>query len=240
MQRYFINKNQIINNTIKIKDNDYHHIKNVMRMKIDDEVIACDQEKSYLCKIISVDDYVNLEIINTLDDNAELLNNVTIAHGLVRREKTEEVIRRLVELGCHKYIPVLMNRSVVRHTNDKQERYMKIIKEASEQSERQKLMEINEIISYKELLALTIHFDLVLFCHTINRQEINLKKVMQSFTGHNILVIIGPEGGFSDNEVKEIMKTKAQLVSLGRRILRTETAPLYVMSILAYEVENEG
>ncbi len=244
MQRYFINKDQINGNFITIASNDVHHIKNVMRMKINDNVIACDEEKSYQCKINNISNVITLEIINIIDTNNDLNIHVTIAHGLVRREKTEEVIRRLVETGCYSYIPVEMERSIVKLNNNnfKLERYEKIIKEASEQCQRTNLMNISMPISFSSLINDINNYDLVLFAHVLYAKENNLKQILQTYLHEskisNILCIIGPEGGFSDKEKEQILHTKAKPIGLGKRILRTETAPLFLMSIIAYETEN--
>ena len=174
MQRYFINKNQINNNIITITGDDVHHIKTVMRMRINEKVLVCDEDKTYLCSILNITNTVEVEIIETLDVDVEMDINVTVAHGLVRREKMEEVVRRLVELGCFSYIPVNMTRSVVKHKEINIDRLNKIIKEASEQSQRNKLMKICEVINFNDLLKLIESYDLVLFAHTLYKAQVNL------------------------------------------------------------------
>ena len=116
MQRYFINENNIINNNILIDESDSHHIKDVMRMHVGENVIACIKgtNKIYLCEILELSKKVLLKIIEERQENNELNIKVSIAHGLVRKDKQEEVIRRLVELGAYKYIPVVMDRSIIK------------------------------------------------------------------------------------------------------------------------------
>lgn len=239
MQRYFIETKQINNNIITIKGNDVHHIKTVMRMNINEKIIVCDEVDTYLCKITFIGNEVEAEIINKINENVELNINITIAHGLVRREKMEEVIRRLVELGCNSYIPVDMRRSVVKHKEINIERLNKIVKEASEQSQRTKLMNLSDVISFNDLLKQISNFDLVLFAHTIYKENNFLYELLvNNYDVHkynNILVIVGPEGGFDDGEVEKILKfTNVRPIGLGKRILRTETAPLYIMSVLGF------
>lgn len=239
MQRYFIDTKQINNNTIIIKGNDVHHIKTVMRMSVDDKIIVCDEIDTYLCKIIFIGNEVEAEIIEKINENVELNINITIAHGLVRREKMEEVIRRLVELGCKSYIPIDMRRSVVKHKEINIERLNKIVKEASEQSQRTKLMDLCDVISFNELLKYINDFDLVLFAHTVYKENNFLYDILvnnNSFKNNkNILVIVGPEGGFDDEEVKKLLTfPNVKPIGLGKRILRTETAPLYIMSVLGF------
>ena len=236
MQRYFINKNQINNNTVCITGDDVHHIKTVMRMKEKDQVIVCDEENSYLCEITFIsNNCVDLQILSKIEGSSELKTNVTLAHGLVRREKMEEVVRRLVELGCFSYIPVDMKRSVVKFKEINTQRLNKIIKEASEQSQRNKLMNICEVISFKKLNEIIDSYDLVLFAHALYKDEVNFFTEIKDLKYKNVLVIVGPEGGFDDKEVETILKHKnVRKISLGKRILRTETAPLYIMSVLGF------
>ena len=235
MQRYFIDKNQINNNIITIKGDDVHHIKTVMRMQINEKVLVCDEEKTYLCSILNITNTVEVEIIETLDENVEMNINVTVANGLVRREKMEEVVRRLVELGCFSYIPVNMTRSVVKHKEINIDRLNKIIKEASEQSQRNKLMKIREVINFNDLLKSIESYDLVLFAHTLYKDQVNLFNELKNNKAKNVLVIVGPEGGFDDKEVDKLVKfNNLKPISLGKRILRTETAPLYIMSVLGF------
>ena len=234
MQRYFINNNQINNNIVTITGDDVHHIKTVMRMRIGEKVIVCDEIKTYFCEIINISNTVELSILEEINENSEMDLKVTVAHGLVRREKMEEVVRRLVELGCFSYIPVNMTRSVVEHKEINIDRLTKIIKEASEQSHRQKLMKISEVISFNEFLKETKKYDLVLFAHTLYKDNVNLFKEIKTKCS-NILVIVGPEGGFDLNEVEKLVKLdNIRPISLGKRILRTETAPLYIMSVLGF------
>ena len=234
MQRYFINNNQINNNIVTIFGDDVHHIKTVMRMRIGEKVYVCDEIKTYICEIINITNTVELSILEEINENSEMELKVTVAHGLVRREKMEEVVRRLVELGCFSYIPVNMTRSVVKHKEINIERLNKIIKEASEQSHRQKLMRISEVISFNDLLKNIANYDLVLFAHTLYKDDVNLFDSIKHKC-NNVLVIVGPEGGFDDKEVEKLIKyDNLKPISLGKRILRTETAPLYMMSVLGF------
>ena len=246
MQR-FIKESQINNKLICIDEADSHHIKNVMRMREGEHVIACslsDDETSfvYLCTIYSLGKNVILEIQEELCENNELAFNVTIAHGLVKRDKQEEVVRRLVELGAYAYLPVIMQRSVIKIDQSKRQfkndRFERIVKEASEQSERNRLMHLLDIVTVKELINSFNNYDLVLFASVASKNDLSLKEQMKVSNAKNILVIVGPEGGFSEKEIEMIEATKAKTMSFGKRVLRTETAPLYAMSVLAYEGEK--
>ena len=243
MQRYFLENVEINNNTIYIDGSDFHHIKNVMRMKIDDLVYVCFDSLTYVAKIsLFLNDKVAIELVEKLDKDVELKVDVTIAHGLVRREKMEEVIRRICELGAHEYIPVSMARSIVKVKEEKDsklQRQKTIIKEACEQSHRNRLMEISGVVDFKKFLVLSKNYDLCLFAYEESGRSnnYNLKKYLKEFSGKKILVLVGPEGGFSENEVDVLEKNGFMSIGLGPRILRTETAPLYVMSAISYELE---
>ena len=245
MQRYFINTSAIKQNQVIISGQDYHHIKNVMRMKPGDQVFVCtEKENSYLVEITGFsDNKVILTIVEERNEQVELPLEITIAQGVIRREKTEEVIRRISELGANFYLPVMMERSLVKikeQDQKKTNRYQMIAKEASEQSQRTRIMKIEEPVSFAELLKLFENYDLCLVAYEeLGRaKDYNLKKILRSFTGKSIIVIIGPEGGFSPQEIKLLQNTKAKFIGLGPRILRTETAPLYVMSVISYQFEE--
>lgn len=244
MQRYFINTTALRGNQISIIGQDFHHIKNVMRMKVGDQVLVCtEEEKTYL---VSITTFTNTEVLLTIIsekiDHVELPVDVTIAQGLVRREKMEEVIKKISELGAYGYLPIMMERSIVKmKENDvqKTQRYQMIAKEASEQSHRTKIMKIMEPISFAKLLNLIDEQDLcfVAYEEQGRAKDRSLKQNLVEFKGKSILVIIGPEGGFSPSEIKQLQKTKAKFIGLGPRILRTETAPLYIMSVISYQYE---
>lgn len=247
MQRYFISNECIKNNMIYIKGDDFHHIRNVMRMRINQEALFCDQDgKVYLAELR---EYLSNEAIFKVKEiiyhYPELKYDVTIAQGLIRRDKQEEVIRRITELGAKMYIPVIMERSIIKVNNkedNKRDRMLKIIKEASEQSHRTKMMELLNIVSFEELISLSKQYDLRLFAFEESGRSGNslFKKYLREFSGQKILVLVGPEGGFSPGEVEVLTRNNFQAIGLGPRILRTETAPLYIMSAISYELELGG
>lgn len=249
MQRYFINNSNIDlnSNMCFITGSDFHHIKNVMRMKINNNIYVVDEDKNaYLAEIISFDlDRVVCNIIKKLDQKVELDAYVVIAQGLVRREKTEEVLRRITELGASGYVQVAMERSIVKvkETKDsKTERMKSIVKEASEQCHRNKLMEVYNVHTFKEFIKNFSDFDVKLFAYEeAGRQNVfNLKDKIKEAKNKKMVVLVGPEGGISENEVKLLEENGFISVGLGPRILRTETAPLYIMSAISYELEIGG
>ena len=244
MQRYFFKDNKcVINNkTIVISDKDnIHHIKNVMRMKIGDKIIVCTNDSyEYLCNITYIGNNIALEILDTKMNNNELEAQITICHGLVRREKKEEVLRRVVELGAYMYVPVAMERSIVQlnKVNENIERINTIIKECSEQAERGKLMIYKEAISFNEFLKLDDYdYKFVCYEESGRSNEHSLKEYIHNLKNKKILVLVGPEGGISSKELNVLRDNGFIEIGLGKRILRTETAPLYIMSVLGFGVE---
>lgn len=244
MQRYFIQSEQINGNLIVIVDQDYHHIKNVMRMRIAEKVEVCDENQNlFLCVIKEINkNNVVLETLEKLKSDVELPTSITIALGLTRGSKLEEVLRRITELGADGFIPVEMKRSVVRikdEKNSKLERMNTIVKEASEQSKRTKLLSVVNPLKLDKLLDNLDQFDILVYAYEdLKTNSLNkFKNIIPLFKGKRVLIIVGPEGGFDPLEV-ELLNNKGFIpIGLGPRILRLETAPLYIMSAISYELE---
>lgn len=248
LQRYFVparnwNKNEVI-----IKGDDVHHILRVMRYKEGDEIICNhSQGQAAICKIVFVSpDYIQTSVIEWLKESVELPIQVTIAQGLPKGDKFDLILQKGTELGAHSFIPFQAERSVViwdeKKKDKKSKRFANIVKEASEQSHRNKIPEIKPAMSISALLKESTKYDVKLFAYEEeakieNHQSfgsvVNTLKDKQS-----ILVCIGPEGGFSQAEA-DILKEKGFIpVRLGPRILRTETAALYVLASISYHFEE--
>ncbi|MGI6325287.1 MAG: RsmE family RNA methyltransferase [Bacilli bacterium] len=237
MQRYFVSEKD--NNLFKIKDSDYHHIVNVMRLRIDDNIeVVCDN-KLYLAKIFKIEkNIVYASIIKELKSNSELLIDVTIAQALVKESKFNYILQKGTELGVKSFIPISMERSIIKLDSkkvlNKLDRWQKICKEASEQSKR---IIIPAVESVKNINYLTkLDYDYKILC-SINEEAIPIKKVLQNIKNDSkIIIVIGPEGGLTNLEEETLIKAGYIRASLGNRILRTETASLFVMSIINYEL----
>ena len=244
MQRYFVKNEQIKGSTVSIHGQDYHHIKNVMRMKTGDNVYICDQvENVYLASIIEIEaEEIILKIIETIVYQSELKCSVAIALGLTRREKQEEVLRRITELGADGFLTVSMERSIVKAKGNAEkiiERQRSIAKEAAEQSQRRRIPRIYGNLSFDEFLKFSDDFDLTLFAYEEAGKsgDASFKSIIKSFQGKSVLVLVGPEGGISPSEAEKLLAKGFSAVGLGPRILRCETAPLYIMSAFSYEWE---
>ena len=232
MQRYFIKENQINDSIITISNQDFHHIKNVMRFKIGDPVIVVtDNLKTYLAKIT---EYNKSSVLLNIIDNTL---NVTLAQSLIKKDKFELVLQKATELGIKEIIPLQAKRSIIKIDNFEKKllRYNTITKEASEQSERSSLPIISNIKTIKDIDYSKYDYIFTAYARneliSLNNQLKSIKKT------DNILVLIGPEGGFDESEI-EYLKEKSNLVSLGNTILRSETAALYLISALRLIMEN--
>ncbi|MGX9933245.1 16S rRNA (uracil(1498)-N(3))-methyltransferase [Virgibacillus salarius] len=248
MQRYFVPKGMWNEFTIKITGDDVHHMKRVMRFKAGDCIICNHPDgQAAICKITFLDNgVVYADIKEWLKQDAELPVEVAIAQGLPKGDKLDLIFQKGTELGANTFIPFQASRSVVRWDEKKQEkklnRLVKIIKEASEQSHRNKLPNVQYSKSLKELMEFSDSYDMKLFAYeeeakTSNYQSFgeNLRKLKPR---QRILICIGPEGGFSEDETIALKASGFQAVRLGPRILRTETAALYALASISYHFEE--
>ena len=248
MQRYFVSEDQWGDNQVTIEGKDVHHIVRVMRMEQGTQIICIHSEEGpALCEIQEVgDETVVADIREWLDENRELPVEVTIVQSLGKGDKMEQVVQKGTELGAHRFIPFAAERSVAKwdhkKVGKKMERLEKIAKEASEQSERTHIPEIMSVHTLKDLVKLSGDFTHCFFGYAESaRQDVSLSlhdHLKHVESGARVLVVFGPEGGFSDDEVMELKNHEFRSVRLGRRILRMETAPLYFLSSLSYQLEE--
>lgn len=232
MQRYFVTEKDNENNYI-FSQSDIHHIKNVMRFNIDDEIEVVYQNKVYLCQISNLDP-LKVREINNYSEDREIPINLTVAVALVNEQKFDLIIQKLTELGVSSIIPVKMERSIVKITNEKEdkkiERWQKICKEASEQCHRLTIPKIENVKSIQELITYDSELKLICSlnnnpCHLSNYLKENIK---------SILFVIGPEGGLTEKEEQVLIQGGFKTTTLGKRVLRVETAAIYVASIINY------
>lgn len=233
MQRYFA-----VDKDLNISDKDKHHIINVMRMKINDKIEIVYDEKVYLCEIndISKKD-VSYSVKDIIDVNNELPVKVTIAVSLVNEKKLDFILQKCTELGIYDFILISSDRSKIKidgKENKKIERWNTITKEAAEQSHRNIKPIIKGIMPIEEVSKLD--YDLKLICST-KENEKTIKNVLQNSTNcDRIIIVVGPEGGLTISEEEKLEKNGFIPVTLGNLILRTETVPMYIMSLINYEV----
>lgn len=250
MAKFFITQEQINDNNIEIIGKDVNHIRNVLRKKVNDEIIICNttNEKDYLCSINNLSkERIICTIITELEKQVESNVKVSIFQGLPKFDKMELVIQKSVELGAYDIIPVEMKRSIVKlQAKDKDkkiQRWQKISEVAAKQCGRNLIPEIKSVIHTREICSLIKEYDALLIAYE-NEKEKSIKQSLQELKeeyGKNEIkvgVLIGPEGGIAPEEVELLQSYGAITISLGKRILRTETVALNVLSIIMYELEN--
>ncbi|RPF55584.1 16S rRNA (uracil(1498)-N(3))-methyltransferase [Aquisalibacillus elongatus] len=248
MQRYFIPGDQWLDEQVVIRDDDYHHIANVMRMKEETSIIGCKPNgQAYLLTIDQITKgQVDCKIVKELNENNELPIHITLAQGIPKGDKLDYVVQKSTELGISTFIPLQMERTIVKWDHKKEQkkldRLYKIAKEASEQSHRSLIPDIKPIQPVESLFKQRT-FDHVLVASEFlakgqDQQQSFKEAINQVHDGDHILLIVGPEGGFTESEIQFLEQNDARSIRLGSRILRTETAPLYALSALSFYFEE--
>ncbi len=250
MSKFFVKENQIYDNKIEIIDEDVNHIKNVLRLTIDNEIKICDQDnsKNYRCQIIGISSQkIECKILEEMENEAEGNVELHIFQGLPKADKMELIIQKGTELGVAEFIPVNMKRCIVKLDGKDQvkkiERWNKIAEVAAKQSGRDLIPKVTNLENIKQIVNKINDYDLVLVAYEMEKETyireelLKLKNLKQNY---KIAVLIGPEGGLELDEVELLKNQGAKVISLGKRILRTETVALQVASIIMYELENGG
>jgi 16S rRNA (uracil1498-N3)-methyltransferase len=233
MQRYF--SNEFKDNKFTLNNDDLYHIIKVMRMKTGDNVEIVYNQNVYLCEL-NINENVEIKKIKLYSENIKNEIKRVLIIPLLKEQKFDLILQKATELGVDEIIPVEMERSIVKLTNDKiekkLERWTKICKEASEQSKRTDIPTITRVKKLSELKDLD---GLKMVCSTTEKENL-LKKFLTDNTNYDkINIVIGPEGGISPREEDKLVELGFQRVSLGKRIMRVETVPMFVLSVLNYE-----
>jgi 16S rRNA (uracil1498-N3)-methyltransferase len=243
MHNFFVNENQKVNNRYLINGTDFNHIKNVLRMSAGDAFLVSENGVSSLCEIESFEsDTVIVKIIEENYNDTSLPINIYLFQGLPKGDKMELIIQKCVELGVHEIVHVQMSRSVVKieekKKKSKRERWQAISESAAKQSKCNKIPEISDILTYKQALEKAKGLDLLLVPYeSKNGMEDTKNALAEIKSGMNVGVLIGPEGGFDEKEVNEAFEIGGKVISLGKRILRTETASIAALSALMLHAE---
>ena len=246
MQRFFVEPHQIDSekHAIHITGSDVNHIRNVLRMKKGEELWISDKEKEYHCVIDSTEEEVLLHILYVQEPDYELKNRIYLFQGLPKADKMELIIQKAVELGAYSVVPVSTRRCVVKLDNKKAEkkvaRWQQIAESAAKQSKRMLVPEVHSVMTLKEALAFAKELDVLFIPYELAKGMKETKELIRAIEpGKSIGVFIGPEGGFEEEEVAAAMEAGARPITLGHRILRTETAGLAVLSVLMFQLEDE-
>lgn len=249
MPKFFIENKNITNNIITIQGKDVNHIKNVLRKKSGDQLEICNKttQQDYICEIDKLEEEkITCKILKKTENNAESKIKVTIYQGLPKSDKMELVIQKSVELGVYEIAPVEMKRCVVnlneKDKNKKLERWQKISEVASKQSGRSIIPKINPVIKISEICEKCSQYDKFIVAYE-NEEETTLKQELKDIKNEQdkeikIGVLIGPEGGIDSTEIEYLQKNGAKIITLGKRILRTETVALNILSIIMYELDS--
>ena len=243
MPRFFVNKSSIDENKIIIDGVDAHHIARSLRMAEGDEVTVCDGEgEEYLCTLSRIrDEECECKIIEKLESGAESPVRITLCMAYPKGDKLETVIQKAVELGCDRIIPFESSRCIKRPKAEKAEkqtaRLQRIAEEAAKQCGRAKKPEVLSPVSFKQMLQFATESQLALLCYE-NEDGRSIKKaLLDTENKSSISVIVGAEGGFAPDEAMAATEAGCLSVTLGNRILRCETAPLYALAAISYELE---
>ena len=252
MSKFFVKTEQINNNDIVIIGDDVNHIINVLRMKKTDEIQICNQDTgdNYNAEIVNYSkNEVECKIISKINETTESNVHITLFQGIPKFEKMELIIQKNTEVGIKSIVPVIMERTVVKLdekiASKKLERWQKIAEIAAKQSMRDIIPQIGNITKLKDID--TTEFDAVLVAYENeehNRLKTELQKLERKIKSnnsseqqYNIAIVIGPEGGISEKELVMLAEKNAKFVSLGKRILRTETAGVVMAGNIIYELE---
>ena len=241
MHNFFVNNEQFIDNHVIIDGDDYKHIVNVLRMSNNNRIQICNKEtkKSY---IASIDNIENERVLcKVLDEipSVESDKRITLFQGIPKSDKMEYIIQKTTELGVSEIVPVEMKYCVARINNPekKLQRWSKISESAAKQSKRNIIPIIKNKISFKELEELVKKYDLVLVAYE-KEGDTSIKDILtRNSKAKSIAIIVGPEGGIDAEEISALVSQGVNCVSLGKRILRTETAPIAMLSMIMYEYE---
>lgn len=245
MYQFFVDDAQVHEHEIVIEGSDVNHIRNVLRMKIDERIrISNMSGKAYFCHITLItEDMVVAEIDSEDDNGTELGNRITLFQGLPKGDKMELIIQKAVELGVYKIVPVSMKNCVVKLDEKKAakkvERWQAIAESAAKQSKRTIIPLIDKPVPYKLALEKAGKLDVTLVPYEYERGMDATRQIMgQIKKGQSIGIVIGPEGGFAPEEIKLADDNDMHRISLGRRILRTETAGLATLAMLVFNLDS--
>ncbi len=243
MDQFFAYADQFDNGSILLSGEELHHLKDVLRKKPGDKVRVCSREGgAYLCVLTEVtQEYARAKILDLEDTYTELSSPIVLFQGLAKGEKMDFVVQKAVELGAVEIVPVAMKNCVVKLDEKKAakkvERWQSIAENAARQAKRSVLPKVSKVSSFRQALDYGSSLDVLLMPYEHERGMLQTKQVLEGIKkGQSIGVLIGPEGGFDPGEVEDARKC-AQVISLGKRILRTETAGLTALSILMYYIE---
>ncbi len=245
MQHFFVTPEQVGDGEILIQGSDVNHMKNVLRMKLGEVVEINDgNNRKYIGKIIAMNENeICVSIIEELQSDTELSSKIYLFQGLPKADKMELIVQKAVELGVVEVIPVTTQRTVVKLDDKKKakkvERWNSIAESAAKQSARGVIPSVAPIATWKQALEYAQNMDHVIVPYELAEGMAQTRATLESIKrGESIAIFIGPEGGFDKNEIQCVEELGMKPITLGRRILRTETAGLATLAMLVYLLEE--
>lgn len=244
MYQFFIENENVSDGFVTIEGSDVNHMKNVLRMKPGERIrVSTRDGRGYFCEVTELTDiYVRADILEQDEEGTELPCKTYLFQGLPKSDKMELIIQKAVELGVYEVIPVAMKNCVMKLDEKKAKskitRWQAIAESAAKQSKRSLIPKIHMPVTYKEAAAMAAEMDVRLVPYENERGMAATKEAVEQIKkGQSIAVFIGPEGGFAPEEIA-LVQDQMNLISLGKRILRTETAGLAALAILGYHLET--
>ena len=248
MHRFYVTADQIKGDMISITGSDVNHIKNVLRMNQGEELIICDgQGKDCYCIINRVSEgEITAKLLSMQKTDTELKTKITLYQGLPKKDKMELIIQKSVELGVYEIVPVMTRRVIVKLEDKKKEekkleRWQAIAESAAKQSGRGVIPSVRPIISYSEAIRECGNRELGLIPYENAGGILYTREIMNQLREYSSIgVFIGPEGGFEEAEIELAGKNNIRPITLGKRILRTETAGLAILSMMMLSLEEDS
>lgn len=246
MYRFFVEPEACLGENILIGGTDYNHIKNVLRLKVGEEIAVGDgSSREYICTIQEfTGEAVVAKICDMQDSFSELSVKIRLYQGYPKGDKLETIVQKAVELGACEIVPVMMKRTIVKLDDKKAakkvERLSAIALSAAKQSKRGIIPRVEPIMNFKEAIADAAKLDCILMPYEDARGIAYAREVVEQCKNKNTIgIFIGPEGGFDEEEVELAKAAGAHCITLGKRILRTETAGMAMLSILMFALEKD-
>lgn len=247
MYRFYVSADQLAEKEVFISGGDVNHIKNVLRLEVGDWIVACDGNGTdYVSRIQSIcSDEVVASIEKVQPTGTELPVRITLFQGMPKKDKLELIIQKAVELGACEIVPVMTKRTVVKLSEEKKinkrlERWQSIAYAAAKQCDRGIIPTVHTPVSYEEALAMADQLDYNVIPYELQTGMEEARKIVdQACKQRSLGIFIGPEGGFEPEEVERAMTRNIHPMTLGKRILRTETAGMALLSILMFQMQGE-
>ena len=247
MYRFYVSADQLAEKEVFISGGDVNHIKNVLRLEVGDWIVACDGNGTdYVSRIQSIcSDEVVASIEKVQPTGTELPVRITLFQGMPKKDKLELIIQKAVELGACEIVPVMTKRTVVKLSEEKKinkrlERWQSIAYAAAKQCDRGIIPTVHKPVSYEEALAMADQLDYNVIPYEPQTGMEEARKIVdQACKQRSLGIFIGPEGGFEPEEVERAMTRNIHPMTLGKRILRTETAGMSLLSILMFQMQGE-